>query len=186
MSNKIILGVGGSSGALYAKLLMDKLKVLENQWEKVGVVMSDNAKLNWKIELENEAYEAYPYDFYKKMDFFAPFASGSAKYNIMIICPCSMGLLARIAQGISNDLLTRSADVILKERRKLIIVPREMPYSLIHIENLKLLTLAGAIICPASPSFYSKPQTIEALAATVVDRVIDLAGLDSNSYRWGE
>lgn len=186
MSNKIILGVGGSSGALYAKLLMDKLKTLDDQWDKVGVVMSDNAKLNWKIELENEDYKGYPFDFYEKMDFFAPFASGSAKYNIMIVCPCSMGLLARMAQGISNDLLTRSADVILKERRKLIVVPREMPYSLIHIENLKLLTLAGAIVCPASPSFYSKPQSIEALAATVVDRVIDLAGLDAQSYRWGE
>ena len=186
MSNKIVLGVGGSSGALYAKLLMDKLKVLSDQWDKVGVVMSDNAKLNWKIELDNSDYAEYPFDFYEKMDFFAPFASGSAKYNIMIVCPCSMGLLARMAQGISNDLLTRSADVILKERRKLIVVPREMPYSLIHIENLKLLTLAGAIICPASPSFYSKPQTIDALASTVVDRVIDLAGLDAQSYRWGE
>lgn len=186
MAKKIILGIGGSSGALYARLLMDKLKDLNDQWEKVGVVMSDNAKLNWKIELENEAYQDYPFDFYEKMDFFAPFASGSAKYDTMIVCPSSMGLLARMAQGISNDLITRSADVILKERRKLIVVPREMPYSLIHIENLKLLTLAGAIICPASPSFYSKPKTIEALASTVVDRVLDLAGFESDSYRWGE
>jgi len=186
MPKKIILGIGGSSGSLYAKLLMDKLQTIEDQWEKVGVIMSDNAKLNWKIELESETYLDYPYDFYKKMDFFAPFASGSAKYDTMIVCPCSMGLLARIAQGMSNDLLTRAADVVLKERRKLIIVPREMPYSLIHIENLKLLTLAGAVICPASPSFYSKPKTIEALASTVVDRVIDLAGLKAPSFRWGE
>lgn len=116
----------------------------------------------------------------------APFASGSARYDAMIVCPCSMGLMGRIAQGVSNDLTTRAADVMLKERRRLILVPRDAPYNLIHLENMRALTLAGAIICPASPSFYSRPQTIEEVAATVVDRVIDLAGLEISSYRWGE
>ena len=116
----------------------------------------------------------------------APFASGSGKYDIMIIVPCSMGTLGRIAGGISNDLITRAADVILKERRKLIAVVRDTPYNLIHIRNMETVTLAGGIICPATPSFYSKPKTLEEVAATVVDRVIDLAGLTINTYRWGK
>jgi 4-hydroxy-3-polyprenylbenzoate decarboxylase len=96
-----------------------------------------------------------------------------------------MGTLARIAAGISNDLVTRAADVVLKERRKLILLVRETPYNLVHIKNMETITLAGGIICPATPSFYSKPQTIEELAATVVDRLIDLAGIDLPTYRWG-
>lgn len=184
--NKIVVGIGGSSGSIYAKVLLDKLALLKNQWEAVGVVMSDNAKYNWKLELGNEDYQQYDFDFYDKMNFHAPFASGSAKYNTMIICPCSMGIMGRIATGISTDLLTRAADVILKERRQLILVPRDTPYSLIHINNMKLITEAGGIICPACPSFYSQPKDFEALAATVIDRVLDLAGLDLDSYRWGE
>jgi 4-hydroxy-3-polyprenylbenzoate decarboxylase len=97
-----------------------------------------------------------------------------------------MGSLARIAHGVSDDLITRSADVVLKERRKLILVVREAPYSLIHIKNMESVTLAGGIVCPASPSYYSLPQTIEALADTIVDRVIDLAGLQHDSFRWGD
>ena len=96
-----------------------------------------------------------------------------------------MGTLGRIASGISNDLISRAADVVLKERRKLICVARDTPYSLIHIRNMEAITIAGGIICPATPSFYSKPKTIEEVAATVVDRVIDLAGLKNESYRWG-
>ena len=103
----------------------------------------------------------------------------------MIVCPCSMGTLSRKATGISNDLVTRAADVILKERRKLILMLRETPYSLIHIRNMEAVTIAGGIICPATPSFYSNPQTIEEVAMTVVDRVIDLAGLNGESFRWG-
>jgi 4-hydroxy-3-polyprenylbenzoate decarboxylase len=183
---KVVLAIGGSSGSIYAKVLMDKLLRLETQWQKVGVVMSDNAKFNWKYELGNEDYLNYPFDFYDKKDFMAPFASGSAKYDTMIACPCSMGLLGRIAAGISDDLPTRAADVILKERRRLILVLRDTPYSLIHIRNMQLLTEAGAVICPATPSFYSKPQSFEELAATVVDRVLDLAGFDLESYRWSE
>jgi 4-hydroxy-3-polyprenylbenzoate decarboxylase len=183
---KIVVSVSGSSGSIYAKILFDKLALLKDQYEKVAVVMSDNAKFNWKYELENEDYNNYPFDFYDKKDFMAPFASGSAKYDTMIVCPCSMGMLGRIASGISDDLATRAADVILKERRKLILLVRDAPFNLIHINNMKTLTEAGAIICPASPSFYSKPKTIEELAATVVDRLIDLAGFDQNTYRWSE
>jgi 4-hydroxy-3-polyprenylbenzoate decarboxylase len=183
---KIVLSLGGSSGSIYAKVLMDRLLKINNQWQEVGVVMSENAKFNWKYELGNEDFLNYPFSFYDKMNFMAPFASGSAKYDTMIVCPCSMGLMGRIAAGISDDLPTRAADVILKERRKLILVLRDTPYSLIHINNMKLLTEAGAIICPATPSFYSKPNTFEELAATVVDRVLDLAGFELNSYRWSE
>ena len=115
----------------------------------------------------------------------APFASGSGKYDTMIIVPCSMGTLGRIATGVSSDLITRAADVILKERRKLICVIRDTPYNLMHIRNMESVTLAGGIICPATPSFYSLPTTIDEVAATVVDRVLDLAGLDISTFRWG-
>jgi len=186
MKKKIVLGIGGSSGSIYAKVLMDRLQQLKEQWSAVGVVMSDNAQFNWEYELGNRSFENYPFDFYEKKDFMAPFASGSARYETMIVCPSSMGLMARIAHGTSDDLVTRAADVILKERRRLILVPRDTPYSLLHINNMKSLTEMGAIICPASPSFYSKPKDFEALAATVVDRVLDLAGFDLDTYRWGE
>ena len=148
--------------------------------------MSDNAKEVWKFELGNNHYENFPFKIYDKTDFFAPFASGSAKYDTMIICPCSMGTLARIANGISNDLTTRAADVILKERRKLILVTRDTPLSLIHINNMRTITEAGGIICPASPSFYSQPKNFDQLAATVIDRVLDLSGFEQETYRWGE
>ena len=141
--------------------------------------------LVWETELDNQAYKGFSLDVFENDDFNAPFASGSARFDTMIIIPCSMGTLARIASGTSSDLITRAADVILKERRKLICVVRDTPYNLIHIRNMETITQAGGIICPASPSFYSRPKTIEALAATVVDRVIDLAGLDLKSFRWG-
>lgn len=185
--HKIIVAITGASGSIYAKVLLDKLAKLSDQIEKVGIVMSTNAKDVWKHELGNEDYTLYTgFTFYEKMDFYAPFASGSAKYKTMIVCPCSMGTMARIASGISNDLTTRAADVILKERRKLILAVRDTPYSLIHINNMKTVTEAGGIICPASPSFYSKPATFEELAATVTDRILDLAGLQIDSYRWSE
>ncbi len=184
--HKIVVAITGASGAIYAKVLLQKLQQLAEQIETVGVVMSDNAKDVWKYELENTDYQQLPFTIYNKNDFFAPFASGSARYNTMIICPCSMGTLGRIASGISNDLTSRAADVILKERRKLILVTRDTPLSLIHINNMKTITEAGGIICPASPSFYSKPKDFDALASTVIDRVLDLAGLELPSFRWGE
>jgi 4-hydroxy-3-polyprenylbenzoate decarboxylase len=184
---KIVVAISGSSGALYAKILLDKLQQLEAQWDAVGVVLSDNAVINWELEVGKPQFEDYPFDFYDKKDFYAPFASGSAQYDTMIVCPCSMGMLARIATGISNDLITRAADVVLKERRRLILVTRETPLNLIHINNMKTVTEAGGIICPAVPSFYGNPNSIEAALATVVDRVLDLAGLKlEGAYRWGE
>lgn len=183
---KIVVAITGSSGSIYAKLLLDQLAVLRSQWDAVGVVLSDNARVNWELEIGPALFESYPFRFYDKNDFNAPFASGSARYEAMIVCPCSMGTLARIATGISNDLVTRAADVILKERRRLILVPRDTPLSLIHLNNMKTVTEAGGIVCPASPSFYSKPNTVEELVRTVVDRVLDLAGFDIRSFRWGE
>ncbi len=170
---------------LYAKLLLDKLTTIQHQWQELSVVMSKNAKDIWKTELGDESYNNYPARYFDKYDFNAPFASGSAKYNIMLVAPCSMGTLGRIAAGISDDVITRAADVVLKERRKLILMVRDTPYSLIHIQNMERITLAGGIICPATPSFYSRPSTIEAVAATVADRILDLAGLEINSFRWG-
>src|SRR6195952_3595497 len=182
---KIVVAVTGASGSIYAKVLFDQLIKLQNQIDKVAVVMSDNAKEVWKYELQNDDYKNYPFDFYQKNDFFAPFASGSAKFDTMVVVPCSMGTLGRIAAGTSDDLITRAADVILKERRKLILVARDTPLNLIHIRNMQTVTEAGGIVCPAIPSYYSKPKTIEDLAMTVVNRVIDLIGLDNESYRWG-
>jgi flavin prenyltransferase len=182
---KIIVAITGASGSVYAKMLLDKLLLLKNDWEKVGVIMTENAKEVWNTELENDTYKNYNFPFYNTNDFTAPFASGSGQYDTMIIIPCSMGTMGRIASGISNDLITRAADVILKERRKLICVARETPYNLIHIRNMETITLGGGIICPATPSFYSKPKTIEEATATVVDRVLDLAGFNISSFRWG-
>jgi len=186
MKNKIVIAITGASGSLYAKLLLDKLIQLNDQWAELGVVISENAKKIWQAELGNEQFRDYPVKYYEKFDFTAPFASGSAQYNIMIVIPCSMGTLGRIASGTSDDLVTRSADVILKERRKLILVVRDTPYNLIHIKNMETVSLAGGIICPATPSFYSQPSTVEEVALTVVHRVIDLAGLELNSFRWGQ
>lgn len=186
MSKKIVIAVTGASGSIYADLLLKKLIKLKQQWEELSLVMTDNAKEVWKLELENENYSNYKLRHFSQQDFNAPFASGSGRYDTMIIIPCSMGTLGRIASGISNDLISRAADVVLKERRKLICVVRDTPYNLIHIHNMETITLAGGIICPATPSFYSKPTTIEEVAATVVDRVIDLAALQNESYQWGK
>jgi len=186
MKKKLVVAITGSSGSVYAKVLLDKLLQMQDQLEAVGVVLSDNARVNWELEIGPVDFSVYPFRFYEKNDFYAPFASGSARYDTMIVCPCSMGTLARIATGISNDLVTRAADVVLKERRRLILITRDTPLSLIHINNMKTVTEAGGIICPACPSFYSKPKDLVEVAATVVDRVLDLAGLDSRSYRWGE
>jgi len=183
---KVVVGVTGASGSVYAKVLFDRLVELKEQVEEVGVVFSTNAREVWKLELGNSDFEKLPFTIYNSNDFMAPFASGSAKYETMIVCPCSMGTMARIASGVSNDLMTRAADVILKERRKLILVPRDTPLSLIHLNNMKTVTEAGGIIAPASPSFYSNPKSFEDLAKTVVDRVLDLAGFNLESYRWSE
>ena len=182
---KVVIAITGASGSIYADLLLKKLKTIENQWNELAIVFSDNAKEVWSTELGNNDYDNLNLPVYSKYDFSAPFASGSGKFDTMIIIPCSMGTLGRIATGTSSDLITRAADVVLKERRKLICVARETPYNLIHIKNMETITLAGGIICPATPSFYSQPKTIEEVASTVVDRVPDLAGFEINSFRWG-
>lgn len=186
MKKKIVIAVTGASGSIYADLLLKKLELLSNQLDEISLVMTDNAREVWKIEMENDSYVNYQLRRFNSTDFNAPFASGSGRYDTMIIIPCSMGTLGRIASGISNDLISRAADVVLKERRKLICVVRDTPYNLVHIRNMETVTLAGGIICPATPSFYSKPTSIEAVAATVVDRVIDLIGLENKGFRWGE
>jgi 4-hydroxy-3-polyprenylbenzoate decarboxylase len=182
---KVVIAITGASGSLYASILIEKLLTIRSQWETVSIVMTKNARTVWETELNNQSYKGFHLDVYETDDFTAPFASGSARYDTMIIIPCSMGSLGRIAAGISSDLITRAADVILKERRKLICVIRDTPYNLIHIRNMETVTLAGGIICPATPSFYSRPKTIEEVASTVVDRVIDLAGFNLKSFRWG-
>lgn len=186
LKKKIAVGITGASGSIYAHVLLKKLANLGDQIAEVSVVMSDNAKEVWQYELGHTAYEQAPFQFYGKNDFMSPIASGSAKYDAMIICPCSMGTLGRIASGISNDLVTRAADVMMKERRRLILVTRETPLNLIQLRNMTTITEAGGIICPASPSFYSKPNSMEMLAGTVVDRVLDLSGLAIQGYRWGQ
>ena len=185
IAQKIVVAITGASGSVYAKVLLTKLSELTDQIEELAVVITENAKEIWKTELEDDSYKDFKVSYFSQQDFSAPFASGSGQYNTLIIIPCSMGTLGRIATGVSNDLITRAADVILKERRKLICVARDTPYNLIHIRNMESITLAGGIICPATPSFYSKPKTIEDVAATVVDRIIDLAGLEQKSFRWG-
>jgi 4-hydroxy-3-polyprenylbenzoate decarboxylase len=186
INRKIIVAVTGASGAIYAKQLLMKLSSLKLPPEEIAVVFSETAKEVWEYETGAKYVPEPPAKEFSNKTFYTPFASGSSHYDTMIICPASMGTTGRIANGTSDDLIARAADVILKERRKLIIVPRETPYNYIHIKNMETLTLAGAIICPASPSFYSKPVTIDDLVLTIVDRIIDLAGFDSNSYRWME
>jgi 4-hydroxy-3-polyprenylbenzoate decarboxylase len=183
---KIVLAVTGASGSIYAAKLLHRLQALKNPPDEIAVVFSDNAKEIWQYET-GEKYVSKPSA--KEFDnksFFVPFASGSSDFDTMIICPASMGILGRIANGTSDDLIARAADVMLKERRKLILVPRETPYNLIHIRNMETLTLAGAIICPATPSFYSNPETIDDLVMTVVERILSLAGFDTDTYRWME
>jgi 4-hydroxy-3-polyprenylbenzoate decarboxylase len=185
-ARKIIVAVTGSSGAIYAQKLLYRLKILKDPPSQMAVIFSDNARAIWEYETGGKFIAEPPAKEYKNNDFFVPFASGSSGYDTMIICPASMGIIGRIANGTSEDLIARAADVMLKERRKLILVPRETPYNLIHIRNMETLTLAGAIICPATPSFYSHPRTIDDLVMTVVERVITLAGFDADTYRWME
>ena len=185
-NRKIIVAITGASGSIYAKVLLSKLSELKSPPNQIAVIFSDTAKEVWEYETGSKYKPELPAKEFSNNSFYAPFASGSSCYDTMIICPSSMGTIGRIANGTSDNLIIRAADVILKERRKLIIVPRETPYNYIHIKNMETLTLAGAIICPASPSFYSKPATINELVMTVVNRIIDLAGFESDGYKWLE
>ncbi len=185
---RVVVAVTGASGSIYARLLLKSLATpAEGQLApEIAVVFSDNAMQIWEYELNEKLQTPIKATIYSNDDFYAPFASGPSEWDTMIICPASMGMTGRIAAGISDDLISRAADVMLKERRRLILVPRETPYSLIHLRNMTLLTKAGATICPATPSFYSQPATIDELAMTVVERVLDLAAIPGKRKRWGE
>lgn len=169
---RFILGVTGASGAIYATRTAMHLKRLGHE---VSLIVTAPGREVAEYEGQNALFD-YADRTFDVDDFFAECASGSADYAGMAVVPCSMGTLGRIAAGTSDNLLVRTADVCLKERRPLVIVPREMPYNLIHIENMERVTRAGAVVIPASPQFYSKPATIEELVDTVVAKVLKHLG----------
>jgi 4-hydroxy-3-polyprenylbenzoate decarboxylase len=179
---KIIVAVTGASGAIYARRTLEQL-IACKQVEQIALIVSSKGEQVAEYEQQHlpcdEKIVRLDND-----DMFASVASGSAAWDAMIVVPASMGSVARIAAGISQTLLERAADVMLKERRKLIAVVREAPYSLIHLRNMTSLTEAGAIILPASPSFYSHPESIEQAVDTVVERIISLAGINAEHYIW--
>lgn len=183
---KLVIAITGASGMIYAKNLIEKLssKEFENQILDVAIIYSKNVKGIWSNEIKESKLSELSFTKYDNNNFYVPFASGSSAYNTMIIIPCSMGTLGRIAHGTSDNLINRTADVMLKERKKLILVTREMPLSLIHINNMKKITEAGGIICPASPTFYNNPKSIEEIINTVTERVLDLANFKFKGNRW--
>ena len=174
--SRFVLGVTGASGIIYATRTAMYLKRFGHE---VTLIVTHPGKQVLEYEGQSALYD-YCDDVCNVDDFFAECASGSADYAGMAVVPCSMGTLGRIAAGTSDNLLVRAADVCLKERCRLVIVPREMPYNLIHIENMKRVTMAGAVVIPASPQFYSKPATIEALADTVVAKILKHLGIDAS------
>ena len=181
---KILVAITGASGALYAQRLLDNL---DPQSHEIHVVQSSYAQVVLKQELPAGLRLAEGVRTHSLKSMNAPFASGSNPVDAMVVIPCTMGTLGRIAHGFSEDVLLRAADVTLKEKRKLILVPRETPLSLIHVRNFELLLLAGAIILPANPSFYHCPATIQEVVDTVVGRVLDHLGVEHNlAPRWGE
>jgi 4-hydroxy-3-polyprenylbenzoate decarboxylase len=188
---KIVMGISGASGAPYAARLSSLLADARRAGdvEEVGVVLSRTAAQVWRHEVGGdvrEAMAAHGFAVAEGRDYDAPYASGSAGYAAMVVVPASMSCIARIAHGISDDLLTRAADVVLKERRKLILVARESPYSEIHLRNMLEVTRAGAVVLPATPSFYGRPTTLEHAIDTVVARILDHLGLPSRiTARWG-
>ncbi len=181
---KVIVAITGASGSIYARLTIEAL-LRAPQVEKIALIYSDTAREVVAFEGEH-----IPQDeritLYDNANLFAPVASGSASYDAMVVVPSSVGTLGRIAHGLSQTLIERAADVMLKERRRLLLLVREAPYSLIHLRNMTALTEAGAIIIPASPSFYSHPTTIEQACLTVVERVIALLGIEQPHFKWGE
>jgi flavin prenyltransferase len=180
---KLVIASTGASGAIYLQRLLDQIDSTEHE---LHLVLSTFAKQVIRDELGELRLPARVQE-HSDRTMNVPFASGSTYYDAMIIVPCTMGTLGRIAAGTSDSLINRAADVFLKERRKLILVPRETPWNLIHIRNSATLIEAGAIIMPASPSFYSKPGSMEELADTVVHRILDLVGLPApKAYRWFE
>lgn len=183
----IVIAVTGASGSIYAKNLLQILTSHNNTEDfELSLIFSETGKEVAIYETGSDFSADFGIKTYSNSDFYAPFASGSSVADVMIVIPCSMGTLGRIAHGTSDNLIARAADVVLKERKKLILVTRETPLNLIHIKNMELVTLAGGIIMPASPSFYSKPLCFDDLVNTVVDRVLDLSGIETDYLRWGK
>jgi 4-hydroxy-3-polyprenylbenzoate decarboxylase len=184
---KLVLGISGASGAPYAQRLLTHLRAMPAATAPtVDIVLSRTAEQVWQLECGGNPREL-GWPVYSGRDYTAPFASGSARYDAMLVLPASMSCIARIAHGISDDLLTRAADVMLKERRTLLLVPRETPYSAIHLENMLSVTKAGAIVLPASPSFYMRPRTLEQVLDSVLARVLDHLHLPHTLLgRWGD
>lgn len=181
---RIIVAITGASGSLYAQRLLDALDPAEHE---VHLVLSRYAQAVLQEELPNGLRLKPGVTQHALRSMNAPFASGSGAVDAMVVIPCSMGTLGRIAHGLSDDLLLRAADVMLKERRRLILVPRETPLNLVHLRNLELLHLAGATVLPANPSFYTRPATVEAVVDTVVARVLDHLGIAHQwAPRWRE
>ncbi len=181
---RFLVAITGASGSLYAQRLLDRLDPAEHE---VHVILSQYAAQVISTELPDglRLREGVLQHSLRSMNL--PFASGSNPPDAMVVIPCSMGTLGRIAHGLSSDSLLRCADVMLKERKKLILVPRETPLSLVHVKNLELLILAGAQILPANPSYYTLPQTVEQVADTVVARVLDHLGVKHDLVaRWQE
>ncbi|HMP82415.1 MAG TPA: UbiX family flavin prenyltransferase [Verrucomicrobiota bacterium] len=181
---KILVAITGASGALYAQRLLNNINPADHE---LHVVLSNYAQqvINEELPGGLKLPSGVTPHGLKSMN--APFASGSNPPDAMVVIPCTMGTLGRIAHGYSEDVLLRAADVVLKERKKLILVPRETPLNLIHVKNLELLIQAGATIFPANPSFYARPQTIEQLVDTVVARVLDHLGISNRLVaRWAE
>ena len=180
---KLVIGASGASGAIYLQRLLARIDPLAHE---VHLVLSPFAKQVIAEEIGELAVpEGVRLHGDKTMN--VPFASGSARFDAMVVVPCSMGTIGRIAAGTSDTALLRAADVFLKERRKLILVPRETPWNLIHARNVVTLLEAGAIVLPASPGFYSRPRTVEEVADTVVARILDQLGLPNpGAFRWQE
>jgi 4-hydroxy-3-polyprenylbenzoate decarboxylase len=184
---KIVVGVTGASGAPYARRLLTVLRdrAQGHRDLELGCVLSSTARSVWTLECGGSP-EELGITLHAPDNYAAPFASGSAGWHAMVIIPCSMGAAGRIAHGTSESLLTRAADVMLKERRTLIVVPRETPMSVIHLENLLTLARAGALVLPACPSFYAQPHTLDDVVDTVVGRVLDHLGVEHTLLkRWG-
>ena len=181
---KVVVAITGASGSIYARLTIEAL-LRAPEVEQIALIYSDTAREVMAFEGE-QIPTSDKITVYDNHNLFAPPASGSAAYDAMVVVPSSVGTMGRIAHGLSQTLIERAADVMLKERRRLMLVVRETPYSLIHLRNMTTLTEAGAIIIPASPSFYSHPATIEEACQTVVERVIALLGIEQPHYVWGE
>lgn len=174
---KITIAITGASGSIYARILLSRL-ITENEVESVRVVFTKNGREVMNFEQGENSLPLSPKIEYVDNDnYYCSIASGSGGDNAMVIVPCSVGMMSRIACGISDDLISRGADVMLKERRKLIMVVRETPLNLIHLQNMTALTTAGAVILPACPSFYSKPQSIEELCNTTVTVILRQLGI---------